>query len=256
MKNEFEKKIASAFTEAPDILDNIKKDTRFNVPQKERHSIFAFLVQNRFKFSFVSIFIIALVMIFSTNIQSNTQVYASTVTVDINPSIVITLDEDDKVINISALNDDGDTLIEQDITYKRMTIEQVVNRLVDRAIELGYIDPDELENVVLIHVEGKTEEIRLRVQNKFHEKMDEGFKRYGPVVNILKSDEYDLTNEQIRTLLETAVEYSISPGKLVYVYNIKLLDTDDEYTLTELARMSMRQLYRIEQQLKQKGNQH
>lgn len=255
MKNEFENKIASSFAEAPDILQDIKKDARFKVPEKEHHSIFTFFLQNRFKFSFVSIFVIALLLVFGSNIQNNEQVYASTVTVDINPSIEITLDENDKVINVTALNDDGEILIDQDVNFKRMSIEEVVTIIVDRAVELGYIDPNEVENVVLIHVEGVSEDVRVRVQNKFHEKMDTSFKRYAPVVRILKSDEYDLTDEQIRTLIRTANEYNISPGKLVYVYNIELLDIDDEYSLQQLSRMSMRQLYRIEQQLKQKGNQ-
>lgn len=256
MNKDMKKVIKESFSESPDILESIKKDHRFRIPEKKQSSIFSFLKMNPYKLSFVSIFVIALIVVLGMNISSNTQVYASTVTIDINPSIEILLDEDDLVISVRALNDDGETMIEQDINYRRMNINQVIRRLINRAIDLGYIDEEDIDNVVYIHVSGNTTQVQDRVRTRVQERILEELSNRNCQGHVFRSDQFELTPEQRERVTSRALELGITPGKMIYIFSIDRLDIDDEYSIEELAEMTLRELYRIEQQLKQKGNQH
>ena len=251
--NKLKDDINKSFTKTPDVLNRIKENPRFKIPEREKHSIFSFLVNHRYKLSFASLVVVALLIISGINMQ-NEQVYASTVTIDINPSIEIELDEDDLVIQVVALNDDGETIIERDINYQRMTVEEVVNRLVYQAVDRGYIDVDDLENVVLVHVEGKTEEIRLRVQSLIESKMQQEMNKYSNQVHIISNQSNTLTPSAREALRTEARSLEISVNKLLFIKRIDNLDIADEYSLEDLSKLNMRQLYRVEQYLLRQGN--
>ena len=69
--------------------------------------------------------------------MNGTTVHAS-VYMKINPEIRIDVDENDKVIDIEAINDDGKDLIE-DYRFKDKELEDVLDELVSRAIEKDYL---------------------------------------------------------------------------------------------------------------------
>ena len=256
MNHDMKKIIKESFTKTPDVLESIKKDSRFRIPEKTHNSIFSLMKINRYKMTFASIFILLLLVVLGINLNTNTQVYASTVTIDINPSIEITLDENDLVISIRALNDDGETMIERNIQYQKMNIDQVMSVLIKRAIDLEYITEDEIDNIIYIHVEGSSDSVKERVRQHIEESIYQEMIYRNRQGRVIRSDQFDLTLEQRNQIQSKALELGITPGKMIYIFSIDSLDIDDEYTLEELAQMNMRQLYRIEQQFKQKGNQY
>ncbi len=59
----------------------------------------------------------------------------------INPEVSMDINRMDQIINLKGLNDDGVELIEG-YTYQWKSTEQVSNELVDRAIEMGFLEEE------------------------------------------------------------------------------------------------------------------
>lgn len=80
----------------------------------------------------------------------------SRVTVDINPSIELIVDEENKVVSVTALNDDGNIIIVGE-TFIGKTSEEAVALIVSIATETGYLlkgEVEAIENEINISVSG------------------------------------------------------------------------------------------------------
>ena len=88
-----------------------------------------------FKLSLVVV-MVALVGFFlvGCNKENKKEENMTRVTVDINPSIEIIVDEDDKVVSVTALNDEGNIIIVGE-TIVGKTVEEAVNIIVSVATE-------------------------------------------------------------------------------------------------------------------------
>ncbi len=79
-------------------------------------------------------------------------------TVDINPSVELMVDKDNKVVSVTALNDDA-AIILQGTAFVGKTSDEAVKGVVEVATETGYIVKGEVEadeNTVKISVSGDT----------------------------------------------------------------------------------------------------
>lgn len=88
--------------------------------------------------------------------------------IDINPSVELTLDKNEKVLSVKALNDDGKILLFQaDVVGDNVT--QATEKLANLAVELGFIT--DFNNGISLSVIGDNEdEIFNKVKVKFEEK--------------------------------------------------------------------------------------
>ncbi len=92
-------------------------------------------------------------------------------TVDINPSIEFMIDDENKVVSVTALNDDGSILIAGE-AFVGMTPEEATELVVSLATETGYLvkgNSEVAENTVKISVSGDTkyaEELAKSVEAK------------------------------------------------------------------------------------------
>ncbi len=77
------------------------------------------------------------VMLITSVVRMETTTYAS-VYMTINPSIRIDVNRRDAVIDLTGVNEDGDALI-HGYQYEKKTLETVMDELVDRAIELEFL---------------------------------------------------------------------------------------------------------------------
>lgn len=74
------------------------------------------------------------------------------VTIDINPSIVLTVDEETRmVLEAEALNPEGQALLDE-VPVEGQPVEDAVGDLVDEAVNQGYIDPEDAGDAVAIGV--------------------------------------------------------------------------------------------------------
>jgi hypothetical protein len=112
---------------------NIKKED-----QKDKGSI---IYHPLFRLAAVFILVLSLVML---NFDQTSLV----LTIDINPSIEISLNENEQIIKAIGLNEHGKELLKMN-NLKGSNIDEAVSFIVEESIIRGYIKPD-IENLILI----------------------------------------------------------------------------------------------------------
>jgi len=244
MKGNFENKMKTDFSvNTPDVLQKIKQDHRFKVPEKpQRSSISNIFKLRKVRFTFASLFVVVLLAVVLMN-QPQEQIYASTVTLDLNPQFEITIDQDDLIIDIIALNDDGTEIIDQLGKYKRQQLNQVLIVLVDRLYENGYLSQN--ENTIMVYVDGVSEQVQLRIQEAVQEKLQEEATKYQKTFQFVQRNNLDYTDTELLRITLFAQENNIHPGRVIII--LEILDADETYTVNDLKGLSMRELYNIYQ---------
>lgn len=89
------------------------------------------------------------------------------ITVDINPSVEFIVDDQNKIVSVTALNDDGSILIAGEAMIG-MTPEEATTHIVTLAVETGYLvggNADASENTVKISVSGDTRYAKALTEN-------------------------------------------------------------------------------------------
>lgn len=240
----FESIIKEEFTnEVPDVLENIKQSNRFFVPEKpKRLSVLDIFKLKSLRYSLASTFMIVILAVFFLRGTTENQIYASTVTFDINPQVEITLDEDDVVIGVTILNNDGQDIISQNVEYKGMTLDEFLEYFIGKLEEKGYIISTE-DNVMLIHVDGVSEETKARVLAYVEAKITTEANKRNQVINLLKTNEIALTTTQKQAIARLSEQYDINPGRLILIYKIRAVD--DSYKISDLSELTMKELNQI-----------
>ncbi len=240
-------------SEVPEVLHKIKASPQFRIPEKQNGFNLKNILNRRFSLSMMSVFLVVLLAFVFVNRQST--VVASTVTLEVNPSIVITLNDDDFVVSVTALSDDGREVVQRNIRYRGLTLEACIEILVERLNELGYVVTSSDENnILLIEVDTERDDIRDRIEKKLEEKLQNELARYSDSHWVLNSREIKetLTPEQKRLLLESELMEKYTLAKLSLIYRIHELD--QAYLLRELANMPLRELYDLYIQLEDVEN--
>ena len=101
---------------------------------------------------------------------------ASTVmTIDINPSITFTLDEDGVITGYVLSNEDAE-IVAADLSFIGLTYEAALELFLDSAIETGYVDVTRSDNVVVVSLTSSFEEdlesLRASVQSRIQTYLD------------------------------------------------------------------------------------
>lgn len=241
-------RIKESLTErTPDVLNSIKNSSNFRIPVKQKRSLSDYFSFKSLSYSLATVFILAMLITLIFTSQAATPVVASTITVDINPSIQITLDEDDIVINVTAINNDGEEIINRDVKYRGLSLDETLEIIIQTAYKRGFIIETTEENVILISVESNNEEVRARLEAQLETKIANEVNKYAQLVRIIKSRNPDMTDEQLKDLVKTAKANNITKAKLTLINKIILLDNTK--TLDELKDLPIRELYRIQYRL-------
>ena len=227
-------------TEVPDVLSKIKASPDFRVPQKEKGFSLRNIFNRRLTVMLSSVFVIAILLV--TVIGRSNYIVASTVTLELNPSIEISLNKNDYVVKVTALNDDGLEVIERDIKYRGLTIDVALEIIVERLNELGYVvDTSDENNIILITVNSDNSEIVSRLQTKFESRLDVELEKYNNSHWVFDSEDFQLTPAQLRVVRNHDLLSKYSAAKIALAFRINELEPD--YTLDQLATMSIRDLY-------------
>lgn len=125
------------------------------------------------------------------------------VNVDINPSVEIAYNLYHKVISINGLNRDGEIIVSKVQNYKNKSVNEVIDRIIDNAVEDRYIT-DSKENTILVTVSEKGSKIN-------DEEIYESVKEHIKEINIPTEVVMEESNKKI---FNEAKEKGISPGKL------------------------------------------
>lgn len=150
----------------------------------------------------------------------------STITLDVNPSILIHLNKKDKILNVISLNEDGKKILRDD--YKGKTLDKSLNSIATNLMENGYVTEE--QNTILISVEGNITEkdVTSKIKKTFKEKNVE--------CNVIVQKIEESSKEK-------ADEYNISNSKASYIEEI--IKDNTEYKFEDLKDLSIEDLNSI-----------
>ena len=194
-----------------------------------------------------SIFMLS--MITGCGSANKTQEYKSLITLDINPSIQLHLDDDQKVMDALAVNEDGKKVLE-DMNLKQADVNVALNALLGSLVKNGYLNTN--QNTVLLSVENDEEKERTALEEKLSQYIYSTLKNYS-IEGAIFSQDIDI-DDDIESLME---KYSISYGKANLIEEI--IDEDEKqkkYTAGELAKLKIQDLILIYQSLEDDNKNH
>ena len=156
------------------------------------------------------------------------------VLLDVNPSIEISVSEEDIIMDVQSLNTDAEAIIEgKDIEGKELS--EGVNTLLDELVDKGYISKE--ANSVLVSIEGarkeKADKVKDKLTNKIQTELAEKKVEGSVIVQ-------QLPENSAASLKGVAAEYGISPGKAQMIAQI--IEKNGLHTYEELAPMTVHQL--------------
>lgn len=159
-------------------------------------------------------------------------VVASSVTLDINPSIKMELNKDRLVVNLISLNEEAKNIV---ITnYKGSKVDVVIDSITDKLIDKGYAKE---ELLILVGTTGelKSEEVKEIISNKLNKK------------NI----SYDIIIPTVtETSSELARKYNITESKAAYLEEIT--NKYDDLKMEELKDKSIKEIEVIAKEMDNK----
>lgn len=236
---EIENRIKEAFTnDVPDIFDKVLQSCEQPIePQK----VVVDPRTNKKRIGVKQIVSIAaaVVVIFALSFAAfsitSDGIVASVISIDVNPSIELQVNNKDKILKATPLNEDAKVVL-GNMDLKGSDISVAVNALIGAMIRNGYID--ELSNSILITVDNKNEKKGAELEKKLCDEISA----------ILKSEDFD--SEVISQILikskkiaQLAEEYGITSGKAQLIKQIT--DKEEKYSFKDLASLTIAQLNSI-----------
>lgn len=235
MKNsEIEKKVDHAFRSiTPDVLDSVLSDCH---EQKGKVLIMTERKSNNKIIRRISGIAAALVIIaggaFIWNNYNLNYAVASTVSLDVNPSVEIKVNQKEKVLSVTPLNEDGKVII-GDMDFEGNGLDITVNALIGSMLRNGYLS--ELTNSILISVDGDDPVVNAEIRQKLSDEVNallntESFS--GAVLSQTVTADDDLR--------AAAEQNGISAGKAQLIQQIT--EQNSFYSFDDLAGLSINEL--------------
>lgn len=154
------------------------------------------------------------------------------VTLDINPSIELAVDEDDIVVDAVTLNEDAD-IAYSDLNLTGKTIEDATENIVDAAIDLGYITEISDTNAVNVTSYTENDTRRENLNKKIVQNLNNHFELRKLYVLVLENG---LDDE----LKAKATTYGIPYGKMLLVY--RAMQLDNTLVESDLVTLSIKDI--------------
>lgn len=157
----------------------------------------------------------------------------SIIALDVNPSVELKINRGERVLEANAKNGDGE-LILKDMDLKNTDLDVAVNAIIGSMLKNGFID--ELQNSILISVEGENGEKCDSLKQKIAQEID-SLLRSSSVDGSVLSQVVPIDDEALRTLAE---ENGISLGKASLIQ--KIIEKNPALKFEELAKMPINDL--------------
>ena len=159
----------------------------------------------------------------------------SIISFDVNPSIEIKINRNEKILEAKGLNEDG-KLVLGNMDLEGSNISVAVNAIVGSMVRNGYID--ELSNSILITVDNRDEKRSAELEKMLADEINA----------ILTSENFDAevisqTVKKSKEIVKLAEEYGITSGKAQLIKQIT--DKNDKYKFKDLATLTINQLNMI-----------
>lgn len=148
-------------------------------------------------------------------------------TIDINPSLKLSLNYKNKVIKTEGLNNEGKELLKEE-NFKGKYLEETIEKITEAVIEKEYVTEE--DNYILINTNDKD------FENKVVKLINNEFKEKNKKCNVIKQE---ISNDA----KENAKKYGISDSKASYIENI--IKENNELTYEELKDKSINEINQI-----------
>ena len=215
MKDEkLEKQLKNIMEKAtPDVIDNImencinvKKDNVYEFKNNKKEGM---IQMKKMITAFAAMFILVICGIFGyTNYSVN-----SVISLDVNPSVEIKANKNEKVLDVIALNKDGEKILEN-MNLKKVEVNTAVNAIVGSMVKNGYIS--DVKNSILISVENKDKLAGEKLQKELANNVNEVLKE-NKIEGAILSQSYKENTKQVEDI---AKENNISEGKTKLILDI------------------------------------
>lgn len=167
----------------------------------------------------------------------------ASVSLDVNPSVEIKVNEKEKVVSVTALNEDGQEIIAE-MDFEGSSLEVTVNALIGSMLRQGYLSVS--ANSVLVSVESTDSQQAAALEQRLREEIG-GLLESGGVNGAVLSQQVN-ADEELRTLAE---EYGLSLGKAQLIRDITTQDS--RYRFADLAGLTINQLNLLSEELALSG---
>lgn len=156
----------------------------------------------------------------------------SYVSIDINPSIMISTNVFNKVVKVESLNDSADRVI-KDLNLYGKNVVDAVNEIVDNATNLGYIKEEAEDNAILVTTYCNNEQKRNELQEQIHNNINQSLNSKGIKSLIIDTE---LSEEDAKK----ANEYGVSEAKVLFVK--KAIEQNPELKFEDLIYLPVREI--------------
>ena len=232
--HDIEKNIQSAFSKMqPDQLNqilsdcNTQKGTILMTNEQPRTS---FSMTHFLGFALACLLLVGAIFISNGANPFNAQhkAVAATISLDVNPSIEIKINDQQRVLEVLPMNEDAKVIV-GDMDFSGSDLKVTVNALIGSLVTHGYLD--DLANSILVTVEDATtldpNELETLLANEISNLFENG--------SILTTFTKD--NAEVK---EMATTYGITTGKAQLVK--ELVDGNPFYTVEDLVALSVNDL--------------
>ena len=152
----------------------------------------------------------------------------SVVTLDINPSIALSVNSKETVTTATPLNDDAKDIM-GGMELEGTNLETAVNAIIGASLQKGYLD--ELENAILVSVENADADTATQLQNELTATISGAFQSGSILTQTVTVDD---------DLAQLAQQYNISAGKASLIQEV--IAQDSTLTFESLAPLSMSEI--------------
>lgn len=159
----------------------------------------------------------------------------SIVNIDVNPSIELLTNKQEKVLEVNALNDEAKIVIGT-MNFKNVDLDIAVNALIGAMVKNNYIAKE--DSGILVSVQNNNSAKAEHIRNIIVKDIDDSLKE-----NKVEASVINQTLTNIEEAKNFAEANGISVGKAVFVMNLALKDSS--LKAEDLAKLSIKEIAKI-----------
>jgi hypothetical protein len=194
------------------------------------------------KFNFGWLFAMGLALVLFVSGLQWVNTSASYIAVDINPSIILTTNPFDKVVEVEALNEDAETLL-VNLELIGLQVDEAVELIIAEATEMGYIDLLAEGEVAMVTAYNR-DKVDEKLSEKIRERVQERLENREMAVNVVG-------HEAVAEQKELANELGVTLGKVLFVQ--KMMEKYPELGGDELYTMSIKDIMMMVKEIRGNG---
>ena len=160
----------------------------------------------------------------------------SVIGIDVNPSIELSVNRNEKVLQANPLNEDAETILD-DMNLKNVDLDIAVNALIGSMVRNGYLD--ELDNAILVTVSNENEKKASSLRQDVVGDVESSLQEHA-----VQAVVYDQRMKVTGEIQDLAEKYNISYGKAYFLREL-IRDNDlTENDMKKFAGMTMEEIAR------------